>query len=196
MLRDWRNTETGEARLMTRDWYCETGRAGRLRVTKPASPVSFHQSRFISLAFSVSPYQSRIISLALSVSMLALAFGWAPSATAQPCPELPGARKVESERYVLSFRTQPEQVAVSRHFAVEMAVCPKGGQPAPESVRVDGFMPEHNHGMNYRAVVTPAGDGRYDAAGLMFHMPGKWDFIFEIRSAGKTDRLTSTVVLH
>jgi hypothetical protein len=116
-------------------------------------------------------------------------------AAAQGCPELAGARKVESERYVLSYRTQPERVAVSQHFAVEMVVCPKGGMPAPESVRVDGFMPDHNHGMNYKAVVKPAGGGRHDAAGLMFHMPGRWDFIFEVRAAGKTDRMTSTVML-
>lgn len=124
-----------------------------------------------------------------------LSIAAAITAVAQGCPELAGARKVESDRYVLSYRTLPEQVAVSRHFAIEMAVCPKGGQPAPESVRVDGFMPEHNHGMNYRAVVKPAGAGRYDAAGLMFHMPGRWDFIFEVRGGGKTDRMTSTVML-
>jgi hypothetical protein len=116
-------------------------------------------------------------------------------AAAQGCPELAGARNVESERYVLSYRTQPEKVAVGQHFAVEMVVCPKGGLPAPESVRVDGFMPDHNHGMNYKAVVKPAGGGRHDAAGLMFHMPGRWDFIFEVRAAGKTDRMTSTVML-
>ena len=124
-----------------------------------------------------------------------LSIAAAMPAAAQGCPDLAGARKVESERYVLSFRTKPEKVAVGQHFSVEMVVCPDGGQPAPESVRVDGFMPEHNHGMNYKAVVKPAGGGRYDAAGLMFHMPGRWDFIFEVRAAGKTDRMTHTVIL-
>jgi len=116
-------------------------------------------------------------------------------AAAQGCPDLAGATKVESDRYVLYYRTKPEKLAVSQHVAVEMVVCPKDGLPAPESVRVDGFMPEHNHGMNYKAVVKPAGDGRYDAAGLMFHMPGRWDFIFEVRAGGKTDRMTHTVML-
>lgn len=126
---------------------------------------------------------------------LALAFAWAPLAAAQGCAELAGAKKVESERYVLSYRTKPAKLAVSQHFVVEMAVCPKSGQPAPESVRVDGFMPEHNHGMNYRPVVKPGEGGRYLADGLMFHMPGKWDFIFEIRGAGRTDRVTHSIML-
>ena len=129
------------------------------------------------------------------LAMIISAVVFAAPAAAQDCPALDGARKLDSDRYFLSYRTQPAKIAVGQHFAVEMAVCPKGGQPAPETVRVDGFMPEHNHGMNYKAMVKPAGAGRYDAAGMMFHMPGKWDFIFEVRGSGKTDRMTHTVVL-
>jgi len=119
----------------------------------------------------------------------------ASPAQAQQCAELKGARKVESTRYVLSYRTKPAKLAVGQHFLVEMAVCPKDGQAAPEGVRVDGFMPEHNHGMNYAAVVKPGKSGRYLAEGMLFHMPGKWDFIFEVRGGGKTDRMTQTVIL-
>ncbi len=131
----------------------------------------------------------------LKILCLFLSVAAARPAAAQDCPGLDGARKVESDRYVLAYRTKPEKIAVSQHFTVEIAVCPKGGQPAPEGVRVDGFMPEHNHGMNYKAVVKPAGSGRYEVSGLMFHMPGKWDFIFEVRGGGKTDRLTHSVNL-
>lgn len=131
----------------------------------------------------------------MRILLLFLPFAAAAPALAQSCAELPGAEKVESDRYVVSFRTKPQKVAIGQHFMVEMVVCAKSGQPAPESVRVDGFMPEHNHGMNYKAVVKAAPNGRYDAAGLLFHMPGRWDYIFEIRGGGKTDRLVSTVNL-
>ena len=115
-------------------------------------------------------------------------------AVAQTC-DFPGGHKVESARYVISYRTQPSRPAVGQHFSVELAVCPKGGLPAPDGVRVDGFMPEHNHGMNYKAVVKPVAGGHYEATGLMFHMPGKWDFIFEVHGGGKTDRMTRSVML-
>jgi hypothetical protein len=124
-----------------------------------------------------------------------LSIATAMPAAAQNCPGLEGAQKVESERYTVAYRTKPAKITVGQHFSVEMAVCPKAGQPAPEDVRVDGFMPEHNHGMNYRAAVKPAGSSRYVADGLMFHMPGKWDYIFEVRGSGKTDRLTHSVNL-
>jgi hypothetical protein len=129
-----------------------------------------------------------------SIAVLSFAFAWLSPAWAQTC-ELDGGQKLESARYVLAFKTRPERVRIGEHFAMEVMVCPKAGQASPEAVRVDGYMPDHNHGMNYKAVVKPAGAGRYEAAGMMFHMPGKWDFIFEIRGAGKADRLTHSVVL-
>ena len=49
--------------------------------------------------------------------------------------------------------------------------------------------------MNYMATVKPADGGRYQAEGFMFHMPGRWEFIFEVRSGGKTDRVTRIVTL-
>jgi hypothetical protein len=42
-------------------------------------------------------------------------------------------------------------------------------------------MPEHRHGMNYQTSVVPHGDGGYRAEGLLFHMPGRWELVFELR---------------
>jgi hypothetical protein len=117
---------------------------------------------------------------------------------AEACvPDLPGAatKKIESARYVLAYRTQPAKIEVGRHFAVEFAVCGEKGAVLPEGVKVDAHMPEHRHGMNYKPSVSAQPGGRYRAEGLMFHMAGRWEFIFELRSAGKTDRLAQSIVL-
>lgn len=101
-----------------------------------------------------------------------------------------------SPRYLVSYRTRPERIEVGRHFTVELTVCPRIADGSrPDSVRVDARMPEHRHGMNYKAAVTAEGDGRYRADGLLFHMPGRWELIFEVRAAGQTDRLTGSVDL-
>lgn len=114
-------------------------------------------------------------------------------------PDLGGGKTsvktVESRNYVLAFRTQPEKIEIGRHFALELALCAKAGAAAPESVRVDAHMPEHRHGMNYKTTVTSSGAGKYRAEGLLFHMPGRWEYIFEIRAAGATERLTTSMVL-
>ena len=109
----------------------------------------------------------------------ALTLAAALCGAAQAC-ELPGGARVESTRYALAYRTQPARIAVGEHFVVEFAVCPKGDAAVPGVPVVDAWMPEHRHGMNYKAGVSALGGGRFRAEGLMFHMPGRWEFLFDV----------------
>ena len=107
---------------------------------------------------------------------------------AQAC-ELPGgpSEKLQSVHHTILYRTAPG-LRVGAHFALELAVC-----PAPEQLQVDAWMPAHRHGMNYRPAIEDLGAGRYRAAGFLFHMPGRWEFLFELRAADATERLAHPV---
>jgi cytochrome c peroxidase len=107
-------------------------------------------------------------------------------------PGLEGTR-LESARYVLVYKTQA--IAVAEHFALEIAACAKPGHPEPDSLKVDAHMPEHRHGMNYAPAVKAMAPGRWRAEGLMLHMPGRWELVFELRAGGLTDRLAHARVL-
>jgi cytochrome c peroxidase len=107
-------------------------------------------------------------------------------------PGLQGTR-LESARFVLVHKI--EKVEVAKHFALEVAACAKPGHPAPEGLKVDAHMPAHRHGMNYAPAVRALGPGRWRAEGLLLHMPGRWEFVFELRAAGVTDRLAHFLVL-
>jgi hypothetical protein len=109
--------------------------------------------------------------------------------------EAPGTR-LESERYVVVYRTLPPQLAVGEHFAIDARVCAKGQGAPPTGLRVDATMPEHRHGMNYRATVAAKGGGRYVAEGLLFHMPGRWQLLFDVEARGTSERLASELVLN
>lgn len=130
-------------------------------------------------------------------SLIAAMIGAAPVWACTP--QLSGAttKPIESKSYALVFRTLPEKIEIGKHFVVELALCQKEGAAAPESVRVDAHMPEHRHGMNYKTTVTATAPGRYRAEGLLFHMPGRWEYIFELRAGGSgaAERLTTSVVL-
>jgi hypothetical protein len=123
---------------------------------------------------------------------LLLAAPIAAAATAAQGCELPGggAQRIESPRHLVLYRVQPAPLRIGEHFALEFAVC-----PAPEGVRVDATMPEHRHGMNYRPTVAALGGGRYRAEGLMFHMAGRWELVFEVRSGGATERIAQSLRL-
>ncbi|MGH8739893.1 MAG: cytochrome-c peroxidase [Burkholderiales bacterium] len=122
----------------------------------------------------------------------ALAAALAASPACACIPRLEGTR-VESAGYVIAFKAEP--VSVAKHFALEVAACARPGHPAPEQLKVDAHMPEHRHGMNYAPAVKALAPGRWRAEGLMLHMPGRWEFVFELRGGGKSERLAHAILL-
>ena len=104
--------------------------------------------------------------------------------------ELPPGVRVESERLSISYWTVPAKIAVGQPFVLELAACAKQlGAAVSERVRLDAQMPEHRHGMNYWTKVVSKGAGRFTSEGWLFHMPGRWEFLFDIDS----ERLTHSV---
>jgi len=126
-------------------------------------------------------------------STLALAAAvCAGTAVAAPCGEALDAKarqRVESGELVVAWAPRPAAIPLDKHFQLDIAVC---GAPVA-ALRVDADMPAHRHGMNYRTTVTGAGEGRFSAQGLMFHMPGRWRLIFDVDSGGRTQRLTQEI---
>ena len=93
--------------------------------------------------------------------------------------ELPPGKRVDSAALALSYRTVPAQIVVGEPFVLELTACPKSAKPLPERVKLDAHMPEHKHGMNYRPSIVAVGAGRYRSEGWIFHMPGRWEFVFD-----------------
>jgi hypothetical protein len=114
------------------------------------------------------------------------------AASCAPLREFAAHGRVESGDVVVMFRTEPAPIEVGRHFSVEAIVC---ANPPARGLRVDAQMPEHRHGMNYRARVSAVGDGRFVAQGLLFHMPGRWQLLFDVERDGRTERLATDLVL-
>jgi hypothetical protein len=109
-----------------------------------------------------------------AAAVAALALLLLPAAAPLAC-ELPPGTRVQGKQHSLSYKTLPERIAVGQHFVLELAVC-----PAPERLRLDAHMPEHRHGMNYEPSLQPVAPGRYRAEGWLFHMPGRWEFVFDL----------------
>jgi hypothetical protein len=132
-----------------------------------------------------------------TVVVTVVALGVSAAHAAEPCGAAlgPEVSRAESVRYVVAWRANPSPIAVSRHFALDVVVCPKPGAPPPQSLRVDATMPAHRHGMNYKPAVTALRDGRYRVEGLMFHMPGSWELAFDVVSGSGIERVRSAYEL-
>lgn len=133
-----------------------------------------------------------------SVALLVAAAVLTAAIGAQACvPAMQGeaVRIVRSATHAVAWRAEPRSIPVGAHFVVELAACAVDGSAAIAGLAVDADMPQHRHGMNYRATVAAQGDGRYRAEGLMFHMPGRWRLTVELRVAGGIERLTDEFVV-
>jgi hypothetical protein len=130
---------------------------------------------------------------------VAAAAALSAAAAASPAcePELAGAglERIESKGYVLAFRTDPRNLVPGKHFALDIAVCARPGAAAPALAKVDAHMPEHRHGMNYAPSITRRGPLRWRAEGLLLHMPGRWEWVFELRAGDAIERLTHSRTL-
>lgn len=116
----------------------------------------------------------------------------------QACePALAGdvAGVLRSAARAVAYRTEPKDLTVGAHVAIELAVCAADSAQPVESLVVDADMPAHRHGMNYRPSIVALGGGRYRAEGLLFHMPGRWRLIVELRAGDRVERLTDELVV-
>jgi hypothetical protein len=103
--------------------------------------------------------------------------------------------RLEAADVVVLFRTVPSPIEIGRHFTVEALVCPTPPIGVAAGFMVDARMPEHRHGMNYRARVFRKPDGIYVAEGLLFHMPGLWQLMFDVERGDRMERLTTDIDL-
>jgi hypothetical protein len=62
----------------------------------------------------------------------------------------------------------------------------RGAPVTGATIRVDGDMPAHGHGLPTRPRVVARGGGRYDVQGMKFQMGGHWYVSFRI--AARTGR--------
>ena len=131
----------------------------------------------------------KALAAALVLGLAALQASATGTAGAVSCGDALDAkarRTVDGEGLTLAWAPRPVPIPLDRHFALDISVC---GAPVT-ALRVDADMPAHRHGMNYRVEVQPRGDGRFEARGLLFHMPGRWRLIFDVDAGGRTQRLT------
>ena len=128
-------------------------------------------------------------------SVLALAVLYcAPAGACVTGLEGESAQRVSAGEVSLTFRLDPPAVMLGEPFGVELAACHAAGRPL-RIVRVDAQMPEHRHGMNYEPTLRTTASGRARADGLLFHMPGRWQFSFEIKDGARTFQLAADYLL-
>ena len=124
--------------------------------------------------------------LAAALALLLAADG---AAACDPPPDWTGGEIVAGGLWTAWWRSEPASIPVGEHFSIQFHLC----GPSVDRIAVRGWMPVHRHGMNYRPAVTLDGLSG-TAEGLLFHMPGRWQLILEVRGAAGRDKLIAETV--
>ena len=88
-----------------------------------------------------------------------------------------------------ALRIRRSPVRVGAPFVVELRVCSLDGKPI-ERIAIDATMPAHRHGMNYKPEIVDLGEGRHEAKGFLFHMPGRWEITLSVYGGEQPSHLT------
>lgn len=83
-------------------------------------------------------------------------------------------------------------VPLAQPFSALIKICEEGPIAALE---LDAVMPAHQHGMNYLPTITHLGKGDFRAEGLVFHMPGVWEFRIKMTQETGVSHYTHTVTV-
>lgn len=106
---------------------------------------------------------------------------WA-NTTYAGCEKGPDIQVAQSGELQVAFRTTPSPVKVGQPFRLVAEVCAPPGVVVSD-LKVDALMPAHKHGMNYRPQVSRGSGGQFQVTGLLFHMPGRWQYVFEVQTS-------------
>jgi YtkA-like len=120
-------------------------------------------------------------------------------AAAQSSRELDYSRTRSSESGIYRGRITPEgdSIPTGRLQRWMLHLETANGAPVDvATVRVDGGMPQHGHGLPTRPQVTRAlGDGNHLVEGMKFNMAGWWIVKFHVNSAAGSDSLVFNLSL-
>ena len=127
----------------------------------------------------------RTLSLVVAFAVVAL-----PAAA---CPQIVGAKALSADdpaapRAFLSF----DQPRISTPFEMIVEFCAASGGSVAK-MKFDAIMPAHQHGMNYRADVSPIEGQAYRVSNVVFHMPGLWQVRIDADTAGATFKYSAEV---
>ncbi len=120
------------------------------------------------------------------VAILAAILLTATTVPALACADIPvSARIIEGPHFKVITLSDPVPIPLNAPFALDIWICDgRTLAELPRLTHVDAQMPAHRHSMNYQARITKRDWGVYRAEGLLLHMPGEWEFSFELRRRG------------
>jgi hypothetical protein len=118
-------------------------------------------------------------------------------APVQAALDLSRSRATANKLYVAAIEPEAPEIKQGELHSWIVTVKTADGKPVDDAqIKIDGGMPDHNHGLPTSPQVTEhLSDGRYRIDGVKFSMTGWWELRFDISAGAGTDTVTFNLVL-
>lgn len=90
-------------------------------------------------------------------------------------------------RYLVCWRPLTGQVPRNEDFTLEVWVLRDGAPVRDALLAVNAWMPDHGHGMLRRPTAEAQPDGSFRILGMLLHMRGHWQLMFEVAEQGLSE---------
>ena len=90
-------------------------------------------------------------------------------------------------RFVVCWRPLSGEVPRNEDFVLEAWIFEDGRPVIGAQLTVQGRMPEHGHGMLRAPRTIAQGDGSYRVEGMLLHMRGHWQLLFDVGRGSQSD---------
>lgn len=107
------------------------------------------------------------------------------------------SRATANGLYLAAIEPEAAEIRQGELHAWILTLKTADGKPVGDArIKIDGGMPEHNHGLPTAPEMTAhLGEGRYRIEGVKFSMSGWWELKFDISAPAGTDTVTFNLVL-
>jgi hypothetical protein len=107
------------------------------------------------------------------------------------------APRLTAGSFGLALTTSPAPIPFNEPFelGVTVQLLKPVDDPNPLWLNVRATMPAHGHGMNTRVRVEDLGGGRFNVKGLLFHMAGEWEVVFQVAKGRVREDVRTQVVI-
>jgi hypothetical protein len=93
----------------------------------------------------------------------------------------------EAGHVLLGWRPVAGALVRNEPASLDVVLRDVAGPAVEVRLVVRGWMPDHAHGLVSAPVVTPLGAGAYRVDGLLLHMRGRWQLLFDVSLGGSVD---------
>lgn len=98
-------------------------------------------------------------------------------------------------KYVVCWRSLSGKVPRNEDFELEVWVLRDGAPVGEALLEVSGWMPEHGHGMLRKTRTVQREDGSFRVEGMLLHMRGKWQLLFDVLEGSLAETAESVLEL-